>query len=185
MAERKLRPYFQADSVRVLTEQPLRKILHDFKSSGRMINWDVELREFDISYHPQPSVKGQALADFILECTIPDRPIERTKTNDKKTQPKNPTQTLGSEELDIEYWNMYFDGASNKLGNRAGIILTSPHGFTIQYALALDFDSRNNEAEYEAMLAGLSLAQSVDVKNIRIYSDSQSVANQVTGDYTA
>ncbi|XP_071724747.1 uncharacterized protein [Rutidosis leptorrhynchoides] len=52
MAARKLRPYFKAHSIRVLTKQPLCKILYDIKSSGRMINSAIELREFDISYIP-------------------------------------------------------------------------------------------------------------------------------------
>ncbi|XP_071721843.1 uncharacterized protein [Rutidosis leptorrhynchoides] len=67
MSARKLRPYFQAHLIRVLMEQPLRKILHDIKSSGRMINWAVDLGEFDISYLPRPSVKGD-LEDI-------DRPV--------------------------------------------------------------------------------------------------------------
>ncbi|XP_071723341.1 uncharacterized protein [Rutidosis leptorrhynchoides] len=111
-------------------------------------------------------------------------PIEKTKA-DKYTQSDYPTQAIGLEKPKIEFWNMFFDGASKKSGNGAGIVLTSPDGFAIEYALALDFVSTNNEAEYEAMLAGLGLAQNLLVKNIRIHSDSQLVANQLIGDYEA
>ena len=71
IAARKLRPYFQSHAIVILTDQPLRKIMHDPKSSGRMINWSVELGEFDIRYKPRPAIKAQAMADFIVKCTIP------------------------------------------------------------------------------------------------------------------
>ncbi|KAK3024680.1 hypothetical protein RJ639_043202 [Escallonia herrerae] len=70
-AARKLRPYFQSHTITVLTDKPLRRILHKPDLSGRLIPWSVELGEFDIHYRPRPSIKGQALADFIVECTLP------------------------------------------------------------------------------------------------------------------
>ncbi|XP_071723616.1 uncharacterized protein [Rutidosis leptorrhynchoides] len=185
MAARELRSYFQAHLIRVLTEQPLHKILQDIKSSDRMINWAVELGEFDISYLPRPSVKGQALTDFIMECTIPEERKKKSRVDDENTQPDNPTQVVISERPEVEYWNLFFDGASNKSGSGADIILTSPDGFPVEYALALDFNSTNNEAKYEAMLVGLGLAQSLRAKNIRIHTDSQLMENQVTWEYEA
>ncbi|KAK3026310.1 hypothetical protein RJ639_040998 [Escallonia herrerae] len=68
---RKLRPYFQSHSITVLTDKPLRRILHKPDVSGRLVPWSIELGEFDIRYRPCPSIKGQALADFIVECTLP------------------------------------------------------------------------------------------------------------------
>ena len=47
---RKLRPYFQAHKIEVLTDQPLRNIMHSPKGSGRLIKWAIELGEFDIKY---------------------------------------------------------------------------------------------------------------------------------------
>ncbi|XP_071721736.1 uncharacterized protein [Rutidosis leptorrhynchoides] len=185
MATRKLRPYFYAHSIGVLTEQPLRKILHDIKSSGRMINWAVELSEFDISYLPRPSVKGQALIDFILKYTMPEEPTKKFRADNENTQPDNPKKVIRSERPQAEYWYLFFDGASNKSGNGADIVLTSPNSFPVEYAIALYFDSTHNEAEYEAMLVGLDLAQSLRAKNLRIHTDSQLVANQVSGEYVA
>ena len=69
MAARKLRPYFQAHTVTVLTDQPLRQILQKPECSGRLTKWAIELSEYDISYEPRRAVKGQALADFIVEYT--------------------------------------------------------------------------------------------------------------------
>jgi len=42
------------------------------KAAGRMIQWAIELSQFDIEYHPRIAIKAQALANFIAEFTIPD-----------------------------------------------------------------------------------------------------------------
>ena len=66
---RKLRPYFQAHTIVVPTNQPLKQVLHKPDLSGRLVKWAVELGEFDIIYKPRSAVKGQALADFVAEFT--------------------------------------------------------------------------------------------------------------------
>lgn len=71
IAARKLRPYFSAHTIVVLTDQPLRRVLRRPETSGRMITWSVELSEFDIQYRPRPAIKSQVLADFIVECSLP------------------------------------------------------------------------------------------------------------------
>ena len=47
---KKLRQYFQAHSIIIRTNFPLRKILQRPKTSGRLVQWSVQLGEFDISY---------------------------------------------------------------------------------------------------------------------------------------
>ncbi|XP_062088967.1 uncharacterized protein LOC133795517 [Humulus lupulus] len=69
MAFRKLRPYFQADAIKVMTNHPLRQVLQKPKSSGRLLKWVMELSQFDIAFVPRVSIKRQALADFIVECS--------------------------------------------------------------------------------------------------------------------
>ncbi|GLT55177.1 hypothetical protein SLA2020_283210 [Shorea laevis] len=66
---RKLRPYFQAHTIRVLTDHPLKKVLFKPDTSGRRVNWAIELGEFDIEYLPRTAIKGQAMADFIAKFT--------------------------------------------------------------------------------------------------------------------
>ncbi|RVW22226.1 Retrovirus-related Pol polyprotein from transposon 17.6 [Vitis vinifera] len=66
-AAQKLRPYFQAHPVIVLTDQPLRSILHKPDLTGRMLQWAIELSEFGIEFQPRLSKKGQVMADFVLE----------------------------------------------------------------------------------------------------------------------
>ena len=67
VAAQKLRPYFQAFPVLVITNQPLRQTLHKPNTSGRLVKWAIELSEFDIDYKPQAAIKAQAMADFIVE----------------------------------------------------------------------------------------------------------------------
>ncbi|KAM1521124.1 hypothetical protein ACFX10_011414 [Malus domestica] len=69
MSAQKLRPYFQAHSIIVLTNHHLRQILQSPDTSGRMIKWAIALGEFDISYQPKPAENGQAVADFIADFT--------------------------------------------------------------------------------------------------------------------
>ena len=72
---RKLRPYFQAYTVEVPTEYPMKQILHKPETSGRLMKWAIELSEFDIRYKPRTAVKGQILANFSMEFT----PAQSTK----------------------------------------------------------------------------------------------------------
>ena len=76
-AAQKLRPYFQAHPIVVLTNQPLKSILHKPDLSGRMLKWAIELSEYGIEYQPRLSIKGQVMVDFIVE--IPQQPSPLTE----------------------------------------------------------------------------------------------------------
>ncbi|KAK3022349.1 hypothetical protein RJ639_047054 [Escallonia herrerae] len=167
ISARRLRPYFQSHTIIVLTDQPLRKVLLSPEASGRLVNWSVELGEFDIKYKPRTTIKAQALTDFIIECTLPEEP----------------PQLVISAAPDP--WNLYVDGSSALGSSGAGLILISPEGFTIEYALRFGFQALNNEAEYEALLAGIRLAHALKVDSLSVHSDSQLVVNHVLGDYEA
>ena len=64
---------------------------------------------------------------------------------------------------DIPIWRLSVDGATNAQGSGAGLILTSLDGIDIEYALKFGIQASNNEAEYEAVIAGLNLAHSMEV----------------------
>ena len=68
-AARKLKPYFQARSVIVLTDKPLWKAMSSPEAAIRMALRAIELSEFDIQYRAGTAVKGQVIADFIVEFT--------------------------------------------------------------------------------------------------------------------
>lgn len=65
----KLRPYFQAHPITMLTNQPLRNVLHKSDISGRMLQWAIELSEYGIDYQPGLSMKGQVMTDFIAKVS--------------------------------------------------------------------------------------------------------------------
>ena len=67
IAAKKLRPYFQALPIVVLTDLPLRSIIHKHDLSGRMARWAIKLSEYGIQYRPRLSKKEQVMADFIAE----------------------------------------------------------------------------------------------------------------------
>ena len=67
IASRKLRHYFQAHTINVLTDHPLKKTMTKLEAVGRLIQWAIELSEFDVRYQPRNAIKAQVLADFIAE----------------------------------------------------------------------------------------------------------------------
>ena len=72
---RKLRHYFQAHNVKVVSSFPLGDILHNRDANGRVVKWSVELGALSIEFLPHSTIKSQALADFIAEWTeIQDPP---------------------------------------------------------------------------------------------------------------
>ncbi|KAL0440299.1 UNVERIFIED_CONTAM: Ribonuclease HI [Sesamum latifolium] len=160
-AARKLRPYFQSHPMVVLTNHSLKKILADPNISGRMVKWSIELSEHDIEYQPRPTIKAQSLVDFISELTGTEDP--------KKSK----------------WWKIFVDGSSTSLGSGAGIVIETPQGDRLQYAIKFDFVASNNEAEYEALIAGEKLALAAGAKPLKAHSDSQLVVNQIRGDYEA
>ncbi|KAK3037883.1 hypothetical protein RJ639_032113 [Escallonia herrerae] len=144
-----------------------RKALLSPEASRRLVNWSVELGEFDIQYKPRTTIKAQALADFIIECT----------------SPKDPPPLVISKVSNP--WNLYIDDSLAIGSSGARIILISPEGFVVEYALRFEFQASNNKAEYEALLAGISLVHALKVDSLSGHSDSQLVVNHVLGNYEA
>ena len=82
-------------------------------------------------------------------------------------------------------WEVYVDGASNQKGSGVGLILMSPEKIVIEKALRLNFLATNNEAEYEALLVGMTMVQRMGGKSIKLFSDSRLVVGQVRGEFEA
>ena len=131
------------------------------------MKWAIELSEFDIRYKLKTTIKGQVLADFVMEFTSAE-PTENTQTT-----------------TDLPIWRLSVDGAANAQGSGAGLILTSPEGIDIEYALRFGFQASNNEAYYEAVIAGLNLAYLMEVDQLEVCSDSQLVVIQIEDTYEA
>ncbi|XP_021839331.1 uncharacterized protein [Spinacia oleracea] len=82
-------------------------------------------------------------------------------------------------------WTVYVDGSSTQNGCGAGIICQSPEGDKYEYAMRFNFQTSNNEAEYEALLAGIKMCKAAGAQEILALSDSQLIVSQVNGDYEA
>ncbi|XP_074377335.1 uncharacterized protein LOC141718858 [Apium graveolens] len=173
-SSRKLRKYFQGREIRVITNQPLRKIIHKPDASGRLVNWAIELSQFNIKFIPRATIKAQALAEFVMECTFPEVPETPKPRSEEEKKASN-----------RDSWILYVDGSATAERSGAGLILSSPGGFTIQQAITFAFKATNNQAEYEALISGLRLAKSLGVRNLTIYSDSHIVVRKTNGEYVA
>jgi len=66
---KKLKQYFQAHIINVLTNHPLKKAMNKLEAARRLIQWAIELSEFDVRYQPRNAIKAQVLVDFITEFT--------------------------------------------------------------------------------------------------------------------
>jgi ribonuclease HI len=165
IAARKLRPYFQSHKIIVLTNHPLRKAMNKPDAAGRLIQWAVELSEFNIEYHPRQAIKAQALADFIAEFTV-------TEDEPSKQKPD-------------EEWEVEIDGSSVKGAGGVGIVFKTPEGHLLKHSTRLQYPTTNNEAEYEALLTSLRIAKELGANRLKIRSDSQLIVGQVNGEYEA
>ena len=67
------------------------------------------------------------------------------------------------------------DESSNRQAGRAGVVLYSPKGDKVECMICLDFPTTNNEAEYEALIAGLDLTKVAGAESMVVYCDSQVV----------
>ena len=63
--------------------------MHSPKASGRLVKWAIELGEFDIKYKPRTAIKAQALADFVVECTIANQEVGGKEEVDKQISNRN------------------------------------------------------------------------------------------------
>jgi len=145
-AARRLRPYFQNHNITVKTNYPIQKILQKPDLAKRMSSWAVELLEFNIRYEPHGPIKAQCLLDFVND-------LQHTPTEDQ--------------------WTLHVDGSSNPTGVDVGIVLEGPNDILIEKSLHFAFKTSNNQAEYEAILVGLSLAREVGVKTLTCKTDSK------------
>nr|XP_018687061.1 PREDICTED: uncharacterized protein LOC108953806 [Musa acuminata subsp. malaccensis] len=84
-----------------------------------------------------------------------------------------------------EAWTLHVDGSANSRGAGAGLVLVAPDGRSFERSLRFGFKATNNEAEYEALLAGLGLALEMQAGAIHVFTDSQLVAEQLSGGYEA
>ena len=125
------------------------------EAAGRMVQWAIELSQFDIEYCPRTDIMAQSFT------------------------------ALEHEENQEVLWTIHSDGSSTQKGGGAGVVITSPEEDVLKYGVQLKFPVTNNEAKYEAILTGLRIAWALGAKIILLRSNSQLVVGQVKGDFEA
>jgi hypothetical protein len=105
LARRKLRHYFEAHPVMVVSSFPLGEIICNPDAVGRIAKWSMELIGETLAYAPRKAIKSQILADFVTEWTDTQLP---------------PLQ------IQAECWTLYFDGSVMKTRAGAGLLFILP-----------------------------------------------------------
>ncbi|XP_055961838.1 uncharacterized protein LOC126681523 [Mercurialis annua] len=150
----KLRHYLLSNRVYVVSQTDLMKyMLNKPVLSGNIGKWLLSLADFHLIYHPQKSVIGQALADFLAD---------------------HPCINLGDESKfylpvfmnEHRPWMLNFDGSSTDRSAGAGIIIVSPSGAKTSLSFNLDFECTNNQSEYEALIIGLEILLDLGAKKL-------------------
>nr|GEX01354.1 putative reverse transcriptase domain, ribonuclease H-like domain protein [Tanacetum cinerariifolium] len=155
-ASRRLRRYFEARPITVITDQSIKKILNKADTLGRLAQYSVELAAYNITYEPRSAIKGQILAYFINEVSV-----GREVMTPRQTQ-----YTIDHQKDCKEEWVLYTDGASSAKGFGAGLVLINHTKTEYAYGVRLNFKSTNNQAEYEALLAGLRIAKKMEANYV-------------------
>jgi len=121
-----------------------------------MSSWAVELSKFNIRYELHGPSKAQCLLDFVND-------VQRTPKEDQ--------------------WTLYVDGSLNPKGAGVGIVLEGPNNILIEKSLHFAFKTFKNQAEYEAIPVGLSLAREVGVKSLTCKTDSKLIVGHLNDEF--
>ncbi|VFQ85614.1 unnamed protein product [Cuscuta campestris] len=149
-----------------IAKEPIGALLRSPNAPSRMSKWAVFLGAFQIKFKPRPAIKGQELADFVVECTAREEPSpEEPETDD--------------------WWIVFTDGSSAAKNSGGGVVVIAPEGFRAYYSIRFGFKASNNEAEYEALLCGLRLAAGMNATKLRVKCDSKLVVGYVSGEFEA
>ncbi|KAI3771957.1 hypothetical protein L6452_03129 [Arctium lappa] len=172
MAAKKLRHYFESHPITVVTNFPLKSVLRKPELTRRLAKWSIYLSNYDMDFKPKTTIKSQVLADFVTNFS-PE--LEEATTSNE----------LIVATLHDTIWTLDVDSSSNIRGTGLGVVLQSPQGGKIVYSIRCDFKATSNEAEYEALIAGIKIAHDLGATHLHVRSDSSLVVNQINGEFAA
>ena len=132
------------------------------------------LRAYNVKYMPRTAIKGQVLADFVVEFT------DGTMIKEDKALRVMVTSAIVVLPLEV-----YTDGATNRKGVDVEVVVITPKKLVMEKSLQLDFLATNNEVEYEALLAGVVMVRQLGGDMVELYSDSRLVVGQVNREFEA
>ena len=145
------------DLIKYILSYPIRR--------GCIGKWMLALTKFSLQYVPAKAIKGQVLADFLVDHPCLD--VEDSKVN----------------YIEVKPWKLYFDGFQHQNGVRIGLLLVSLCEEPTRFMFEILYECSNNEAEYEALIACLEVLIAGGVKNVEIIGDSQLIIKQMTKEY--
>jgi hypothetical protein len=143
MTTKKLKHYFLAHTIRVISDRSLARVLQTKEATWRIMQWAVEISQYDVEFIPQRTIKSQTLMDFMAEWTD--------------------SGLRGIDEL-LDHWVMYFDGSYTLKGAEAGVVLIPPESDVLNYAIQLEFLATNNILKYEGLVTGLRLTKDLSIR---------------------
>jgi hypothetical protein len=160
----KLRHYLLASTCVVACQADVIKhMLQQLILSGRIGKWAYALIEYNFAYEPLKSMKGQVVADFIVGHSIDQNSDESCNL------------------VSIYLWKLFFDGSTYREGQVVGVVLVSPKGAVFEQSVHLEYFCTNNQDEYEAIMLGLQIISSMEVKSVKAFGDLLLVVQQVVG----
>ena len=152
----------QTDLIKYMLNRPL--------IIGRIGKWSFSLLDFTLACFPHKSVKGQDLANFLV-----DHPLLEIK-------PEKDVE-LGIYEVERQPWVLKFDDSSIENSVGVGVVIISPKGIKTTISFNLAFKCTKNQVEYEALVIGLDILLELGAQEVHIIEDSQLVFWQLIGEY--
>jgi len=118
---------------------------------SRVGKWALALSEFSLNYQPLKAIKGQIVADFIV-----DHYLDEATQGYVENQP----------------WTLYFDVSSHKNGTGVGIFILSPLNIPTKFKYKIKDFCSDNEVEYETLIVGSEILLGLGAKNVVIKGNS-------------
>jgi hypothetical protein len=142
----------QHDVVKHIIQKPILSV--------RLGKWAYALVEYELTYELFKVVKGQIVADFIVNHSI---------TADDTCL------------VMVSPWRLFFNGSVCDQGCGVNCVITSPGGMVQEVSTQLEFKFTNNQAEYQALVTGLEILIELQVRDVKAFKDSKLVTQQVLG----
>ena len=119
---------------------------------SRIGKWALALTEYSLIFQPLKAMKGQIVSDFIVDHAV----VESHQ-----------------QYVDLKPWKLYFDGSTYREGSGVGVLIISPDGIPTKLKYKIEGPlCSNNEAEYEALIAGLEALLELGATRVEIKGDS-------------
>ncbi|XP_075087585.1 uncharacterized protein LOC142169598 [Nicotiana tabacum] len=177
----KLRHYMTSYTTHLISRlDPLKYIFQKPMPTIKLAKWQILLNEFDVVYITQKAIKGQALADHLIENPV-DGYYEPLTTYFPDEE-----VLFAGEDIAKSYpgWRIFFDRAANFKGVRIGVVLISESVQHYPTSTKIRFPSTNNKAEDETCILGIRMTVNINVKERLVIGDSDMLIQQVQGEWS-